>query len=516
MINTLKELGRNLLTSLLSVIPIALVILIYYFVDIVPLRFEELIVFIIGIISLFIGAGIFSFGADVSMTKMGNIIGNSLTKHKKIILICFVVFFLGFIITLAEPDLELLISQLFNENKWGIIAICGIGIGAMFLFGALRIVFNLDLRVILLGLYGLFFALAVLLDNSAIPFVLDSGGVVTGSVSVPFIISLGIGLSSIKRKDTNDDASFGFTGIVSVGPLLVLALFFIIDPNLIKNAGDSITLESVDSISGYIGNSLLETISSTAISIAPIALCFFVYDFVFVKSNKKELIHIFIGLIITFIGLVFFLSGANFGLIPIGQKMGVSFINNIDGNYLALHILLFSIVIGAAIVFAEPSIKILGEQVETISDGVIRKRSLMIALALGNILALLLSLYKVIYNFNFLYIVIPGYILVFILTFIVPKRFVGVAFDSGGIASGTMTAAFITPIAVGMSVELAKTDSSINPVSLSFGVVAIVALIPLLVVQILGLNAMIKTKIIYHKARLRVKDLNENQVIHIG
>ena len=272
MINTLKELGRNLLTSLLSVIPIALVILIYYFVDIVPLRFEELIVFIIGIISLFIGAGIFSFGADVSMTKMGNIIGNSLTKHKKIILICFVVFFLGFIITLAEPDLELLISQLFNQNKWGIIAICGIGIGAMFLFGALRIVFNLDLRVILLGLYGLFFALAVLLDNSAIPFVLDSGGVVTGSVSVPFIISLGIGLSSIKRKDTNDDASFGFTGIVSVGPLLVLAIFFIIDPNLIKNAGDSITLESVDSISGYIGNSLLETISSTAISIAPIAL----------------------------------------------------------------------------------------------------------------------------------------------------------------------------------------------------------------------------------------------------
>ena len=179
------------------------------------------------------------------------------------------------------------------------------------------------------------------------------------------------------------------------------------------------------------------------------------------------------------------------------------------------YVLLFSIIIGAAIIYAEPSVRILGEQVENLSEGIIKRKQLFFTLAVGNIFALLLSLYKVIYEINLLYIIVPGYILIFALALIVPKQFVAVAFDSGGVASGTLTAAFITPIASGMALEKYNNDVSLAS-STSFGVAAIVAMIPLLVVELLGLNSVIKAKLIYKKARERIKEENENQIIHFA
>lgn len=494
------------MTTFASLVPIVLIVLCFCYFNVTPIsNNDELILFGIGVSFLTIGASIFSFGADLSLGKIGNNIGNSLTKHKNIYLIFIVVFLIGFIITLAEPDLELLVDQI-NTNKWLLISIIALGIGIMFILASLRILFNINITYILLALYGLIFALAILVDQNVIPFVFDSGGVTTGSVSVPFIISLGVGLSSIKKINNKDDTSFGFTGIVSSGPLIVLLIYFIFSNQKLDLTGE---VDQVVTVGQTISSSLIDTLVSTSISIFPILAFYLIYDFIFIKSKLKEIIHILIGILIVFIGLIFFLSGANLGLIPIGRSMGKSLV---DEPY---YVLLFSIFIGAAIIYAEPSVRILGEQVENLSEGIIKRKQLFFTLAVGNIFALLLSLYKVIYEINLLYIIVPGYILIFALALIVPKQFVAVAFDSGGVASGTLTAAFITPIASGMALEKYNNDVSLAS-STSFGVAAIVAMIPLLVVELLGLNSVIKAKLIYKKARERIKEENENQVIHFA
>lgn len=502
-----KELWKNFLITLASIIPIAAIVLIFNYSNIVLIDNNNLILFGVGLSFLLIGASIFSFGADLSMAKIGSKIGNSLTKHKNIWLIFIVVFLIGFIITMAEPDLEILVGQIGSMNKWALISIISLGIASLFIIAALRILFNINISYLLLALYGLIFALCLLVDLDVIPFVFDSGGVTTGSVSVPFILALGVGLSSIKKAN-KEDSSFGFTGIVSSGPLIVLLIFFAFSSKVNLEAE---VYEKTTSVLNVIGSSLTDTLLSTCISILPIFLFYLIYDILFIKSNKKEILTISIGIIITFVGLIFFLSGANIGLIRAGQDMGRSLYNQ------PYYVLLFSIVIGAAIIYAEPSIKILGEQVETLSEGVIKRKQLYLTLAIGNILALLLSFYKVMYDISFLYIIVPGYILIFILSFIVPKEFVAIAFDSGGIASGTMTAAFITPIAVGMADAndvLYETD--VEASAASFGVVAIVAMVPLLVIELLGVNSIIKSKLIYKRAKERVRIENENQIIHFN
>lgn len=510
----LKEAKEKLIEALLSVVPIAIIVCIIYalsFSSIFPsdiFQKQEIINFLISLISLVFGMALFSLGSDIAMTKVGVYIGSSLSKKKSIILMIIITFFLGLMITIAEPDLTVLGDLLGKTiNSWALKITIGVGVGVFLVIGILRIMFQKNLKIWLLFFYFIVFVIACLFEdkngNVIVSISFDSGGVTTGPITVPFLLTFGAGIASSRGgKDSSSD-SFGVTGLCSIGPLISTMLFLLISSNFV----DLSSLKNEIDIATPLGEVITSTLLEILLALLPITVFFFIYQFIFIKLPKKELFRILLGFLYTFIGLSFFLVAAKFGLIPIGYKLGYTLSDpTYNGSYYYL-LIIIAIVVGFAVVLVEPGVHVLNGQVEEISNGAIRKRTMLVALCIGVSIAIVLEVIRDLYGpFPIIYYLAPIYVVSLGLTFFVPDIYTAIGFDSGGVASGTMSSCFVLPYVIGIA-------TSLNSGS-GFGVVGLISSVPPIVIQFVGLYAIISRKVHYSKAKKALLEPNDAQIIH--
>ena len=470
--------------SLNAVLPIVLLVLLLGF-TIVPIPSGILLEFIVGSIFVIFGMILFNIGADMSMSKMGEKIGASLVQTKKMPLIIICGFILGVLVTISEPDLQVLATQVSAIPSMTLIVAVGVGVGVFLVIALLRIICGISLRKLLIICYALLFAVAFFVPSDFIGVAFDSGGVTTGPMTVPFIMALGVGISSIRNDASADDDSFGLIALCSIGPILAVLILGMIfnTSSTVDVVLESDVTNSVE-LSRLFLHSLPEYIKDMAISLLPILVFFEVSQLIFLKISKESHIKIAIGLLYTYVGLVIFMTGANVGFIRTGNYIG----NALASLKYKEIIIVVGAFLGYMIVRAEPAVYVLMNQVESITNGSITGSAMLTSLSLGVAGSIALAMIRLLYNIPIFYILIPGYLIAIILSFFVPNIFTGIAFDSGGVASGPMTATFLLPLAQGACIALGKSASE------GFGVVALVAMTPLIAIQILGVVYQIKLR----------------------
>jgi len=443
--------------------------------------------FIIGTALLILGFGLFTFGVEKSMTLIGTYTGTRLTKFRNLGIILVISFILGIIITVAEPDLQVLADNAPHINTVVLIITVSIGVGLFLMLCMLRILMGIQLRWILMFFYIVIFALASFADPDFISIAFDSGGVTTGPMTVPFIISMGIGVASI-RSDKNAEAdSFGLVALCSIGPVLAVLLlgFFYEGEKSSVTASVSAAYDNTVQIgTGYL-YALPEYMMEVAVALSPIVIFFLLFQLFVLKLRRLPFIRIMLGILFTYIGLVAFLTGVNVGFSPLGLILGTEL-----GTGWTVYILIpISAVIGWFIVSAEPAVHVLTKQVEEISSGAVSEKAMRISLSIAIAAAMALSMLRVITGINIFYFLIPGYIISLALSFFVPQIFTAIAFDSGGVASGPMTATFVLPFAMGACQAVGG-----NILTDAFGLVAMVAMMPLITVQVMGAVYVFKSR----------------------
>lgn len=504
-----KALFAKIKEALISVLPVSVIVAVLYFSPLVSLTDTEFVVFLVSSVVLIIGIGLFNLGADMAMTPMGEHIGAGLTRTGSLALLLSVSFLMGLFITIAEPDLTVLAAQVKDViSETLLVAVVGIGVGFFLILAVVKIIFRKQLSSLLMFFYLLMFALASLVVVSGspefLPMAFDSGGVTTGPITVPFIMALGVGIAStLGGKDTGEN-SFGLIALCSVGPILAVMVAGI-------TSNGELTYSLPDySVEANLGIGLLHTVLSVveevAIALGLIVIFFIILQAVCLKLPKKTLFRIGVGIIYTFLGLVVFLTAVNVGFMPVGYRMGVELAENAP----RWAITLFGFIIGMVVVLAEPAVHVLNKQVEEITGGTVTKRSMMIALSVGVGISIALSMIRIMFGFNILYYLIPGYLLSLGLSFFVPGIYTAIAFDSGGVASGPLTSSFILPFAVGVCASLSGVDSILTD---AFGIVAMVAMTPLITIQLLGFKAVMKRHIAAKIAMHRILEADDEQII---
>lgn len=505
----MKELWSKIKEALISALPITAIVYILALTPAFDFSRDELITFTIGAVLLILGIGLFNMGADLAMTPMGTHVGAGLSKQRKLGLLLAVCFVLGVLITIAEPDLQVLAKQVSAVMN-GTVLICavGIGVGAFLLVAILRIVFKKSLSHILMLFYMLLFALALLLavnDNlNLLPLAFDSGGVTTGPITVPFIMALGVGISSVLGDKRNKENSFGLVALCSVGPVMAVLLLGVFSRN-------DLTYQVPDySVSSDILDSFLSTAAHTAqevaIALGLIVVFFLICQIAFLRLPRKRLYRIGVGVLLTYVGLVLFLTGVNVGFMPIGYKLGYTLAQKSK-----VMLTVFGLVMGVLVVLAEPAIHVLNQQVEDVTGGFVTRKSMIMGLCIGVGASIALSVIRIIFDFSLVYYIIPGYFISLALSLFVPPVYTAIAFDSGGVASGPMTSGFILPFAVGACVALQGADAVLRD---AFGVVALVAMTPLITIQLLGFRAILADKVKERKAMKRILDADDQQIIN--
>lgn len=507
----LKALLKKLQEATVSVLPVTAIVLILNCTPLVSFNTQETIVFMCSAIALILGMSLFNLGADIAMTPMGEQIGSGLSKtgkFKTLLLICFI---MGVFITIAEPDLSVLASQVKDIiNSTALKLAIGMGVGMFLVLSVLKVVFRVSLSNMLTFFYMLLFALVTLVivrgNQSFLPLAFDSGGVTTGPITVPFIMALGVGVSSTLGNKRDRESSFGFIALCSIGPILAVMFLGIFASGEIHYTVPSYGVELSELFS-----TLLHTLKNVAVALLPIVAFFFILQAIFMHSTKRRIKQIVIGIFYTFFGLVIFLTAVEFGFMPIGYKMGT---NLAEQNKVLLVAIAF--VLGFTVVLAEPAIHVLNKQVETVTGGAISKRSMLIALSVGVGISIALSVIRVIFGFNILYYLIPGYFLSLGLAFFVPKIYTAIAFDSGGVASGPLTSTFILPFIIGICYAMRVGDGgNANEIlDFAFGLVSMVAMTPLITIQSLGFKSVVTKRVQEKIAMKRIIDADDEQIIH--
>ena len=505
----LLKLWNKLKESIVSVLPVSIIVIILNFTTFINLSSKELVAFIISSILLILGIGLFGLGAELSMTPMGDYVGSGLTKTKKFTLMIFICFILGILITVAEPDLTVLANQVKDViSSTSLILFVGLGVGLFLVLGILKIMFKRQLASLLMFFYMLLFALSAILilngNQSILALAFDSGGVTTGPITVPFIMALGIGIATTIGGKRSNENSFGLISLCSIGPILAVLILGIFVNSELKYSIPNYSIG--DNLIGDFFSSLLTVSKEVAIALGLVLGFFFIINVIFLKLPKTKNIQILLGSLYTFLGLALFLTSVNIGFMPIGYKMGLQ-LSESSSTLLVI----VSFILGFVVVLAEPAVHVLNKQVEEITDGGVTKRQMLIALSIGVGVSLGLSIIRIISNFSILYYLIPGYFIALGLSFFVPRMYTAIAFDSGGVASGPLTSTFILPFAVGACIAIAPDGSQV--LMNAFGTVAMVAMTPLITIQMLGFRAIISKKIRENIAMKRIAVENDNQII---
>ena len=484
-----------------SVLPVMAIVFLLG-LTIVPLEPLLLLRFFISGILLIIGLTIFLLGVDLGIQPMGERCGAALTKKKSLWLLLVAAFIIGFIVTAAEPDIQVFGDQVRSVfpfvNKTSFTFVIAGGVGIFIMVGLLRTVTNLSLKWTLFISYTILFVVAFFASDAFIAIGFDSGGATTGPMTVPFIMALGLGVSSVRAG--KDDNSFGLTGVSSVGPVLAVLIYAIVvnkagfgagGPSTGSGTANALPVvpELVEgpqfaSISAIILSALHESLTS----IAPLFGLFIIFQIFLLKMTARQVIRMLIGFVYSFIGLTVFLAGVYGGFMQTGKVLGESFgaLAFTKGGVWMFLLILTSVLLGAIIVCAEPAVWCLSEQVETVSGGTIKRKMLLVFLSIGTSIAIGLAMWRAIAGFNIKLILVPGYIISMLLMLFCPELFTGIAFDSGGVASGPLTSTFVLSFALGA----ANSSSGSND---SFGVIALVAMMPLIAIQIMGIVYKIKT-----------------------
>ena len=482
---SLPKLREKLLEALQAVLPIAAIVLVLCF-TIAPVSPSILLCFLLGAVLIVVGIMFFTLGAEMSMTPMGERVGAVITKSRKLPVILGIGFLLGFLITISEPDLQVLANQVPSIPNRTLILSVAAGVGLFLVFAFLRMLIGISLPKLLVLFYGMIFLLAAFVPKEFLAVAFDSGGVTTGPMTVPFIMALGVGVSAIRGDRHAADDSFGLVALCSVGPILAVLILGIAFrasdstyiPPVLPEVSDSVELWQL------FHEGLPEYIKEIASSLLPIVVMFGVFQAVALRLDKRTLGRIAVGLAYTYVGLVLFLTGANVGFMPAGNYLG----QVLTGQSYRWVIIPIGMLIGYFIVKAEPAVYVLNKQVEEVTDGAISAQAMGMALSAGVSISVGLAMVRVLTGISILWFLIPGYAVAIGISFVVPKLFTAIAFDAGGVASGPMTATFLLPLAQGACVAVGG-----NIVTDAFGVVAMVAMTPLITVQLMGLAAQLKT-----------------------
>lgn len=505
----LQQLWHKIKEALVSVLPVTLIVIILNFTPLIDLSTYEIIVFSVSALLLILGIGLFNLGADLSMQPMGEQVGAALMKSKKIPIIILVCFLMGLFITIAEPDLSVLGSQVSAViNPTLLIWSVGIGVGLFLVLAILKIVFKKDLSMMLMFFYMMMFAFSCLVilsgNEEFLALSFDSGGVTTGPITVPFIMALGVGVATTVGGRNASENSFGLIALCSIGPILAVLILgstingdipyeapnYVIDPNFIKTFFTTA------------GHTCMEVFIALGLIVG-----FFIFiNLIYIRLPKIKLIQMGIGILYTFVGLVIFLSAVTVGFMPVGYKMGLQIAE--------LHpaiMIVFGFVLGFVVVLAEPAVHVLKKQVEEVTNGGVSKRAMLIALSIGVGISIGLSMIRIVFDFPILYYIIPGYFISLGLSLFVPKLYTAIAFDSGGVASGPLTSSFILPFAVGACIAMQGADKVMVD---AFGIVAMVAMTPLITIQLLGFRA-VMAKRVREKSRMKkIIGADDEQIIN--
>ena len=499
-----KKLKEKIHESLSSVLPITLLVLLLS-VTLVPIQLDTMALFLFGALLLIVGMGLFTLGADMAMLPMGTQVGARLTRSKSIPFLVGVAFLLGVLITVAEPDLTVLANQVQGVPNLTLILAVAVGVGVFLVVALLRILLQWKLSYILLGLYALVFLLGALIKPEFVPMAFDSGGVTTGPMTVPFILALGVGVANVRSGKSAQDDSFGLVALCSVGPILAIMLISLFFPRLSNTPSETAvaSLETTQDLLSAYRAGLPGYALEVLVALAPIVALFALFQAFSLKLPFAELQRIGVGLLYTYLGLVLFLTGVNIGFLPMGDYLGKRLAAS-DYNWVLIPL---GMLMGYLVVAAEPAVHVLNSQVEEVTSGSISKSAMMKTLSIGVSISVGLSMTRVLTGISIWCFLLPGYALALGLSFFTDPIFTAIAFDSGGVASGPMTAAFMLPLAMGACGALGG-----NILEDAFGIVAMVAMTPLIAIEILGLVYRLKTKG-GKQAPLGLPDEGEEEII---
>lgn len=482
----MSALKEKIHESLSSVLPITAIVLLLS-ISIAPLTPAALLLFLFGAVLLVAGMGLFTLGVDMSMLPMGEGVGVEIAKMKKIgipLLICFV---LGVVITIAEPDLQVLAHQIQSIPNMTLILAVALGVGVSLTVALLRVRMKVRLSHVLLVCYAIVFILAFLTPENFLSLAFDSGGVTTGPITVPFIMALGIGMASMRNDKNSGSDSFGYVSLGSVGPIIaVMLLGVFLRPDsgtyTIASLGD---IQTTQDVAREFMLALPAYAEEVLTALSPVVVVFLVFQLLTRRFKARQLGKMAVGIVYAYVGLVMFLTGVNVGFMPAGQMIG----EGIAGGFLPWLLVLVGMIVGYFIVRAEPAVQVLVKQVEDVSNGSITQRSMMNALSIGVAVSVGLAMLRVLTGIHILAFMVPGYIIALGLTFLVPQLYTNIAFDSGGVASGPMTTTFLLPLAIGACSAVGG-DIMVS----AFGIVAMVAMTPLITIQMMGYLAVRKQR----------------------
>lgn len=517
---------RAFITSSLSIVPMILIVLILSFTKIAPLNAKngDYWLLIIGMVILIAGLAIFQIGAGSSLTKVGEYMGTSLSKQKNIFIVIIFSFALGALITVAEPSI-LIVSKQVDINPILLIGGIAVGVGLFVVIGVIRIIVHKSLKLWYLLFYFITFMIIILVvmdpnKKFFLPFIFDSGGVTTGSATVPFILSLGAGIAVVRGGKNSRNDSFGLVGMASIGPILTVTIMLLLgnvsgdfDPTKTYSQLGSENIGSLflsTLLPGYKGSG--GTMLDVLIAIAPTMIIFLIYNFLYIRLPKAKIKKLLFGFLFTYIGLTIFLTGTGAAMTPLGYYVGTQL--GLRDNWI---IILVAFIIGLVTILCEPAVHVLTTQMEDISDGRTKKLTVLLTLSLGVGVAIGLAVIRTIFNFSIMYYMVPGYLISICLMFVCPDIFTAMAFDSGGTASGPMAASFVLPMVVGITVSLSAKNGTIpNYYEQSFGVVALIALTPVIAIQILGVINNVKSVKAAYQMRSHVYSEDDAQIIHFN
>ena len=474
--NRLLEKARE---GLSAVLPIVLVVLLLG-LTVAPIPSGVMLSFLFGAVLLVIGMMFFSVGAEIAMEPMGEHVGARVTKTRNLPLILILGFLMGVMITVSEPDLQVLARQVQAIPNLVLILSVAVGVGAFLVLALLRILFHMSLRILLLGFYLLLLGLFFLAPESFRAIAFDSGGVTTGPMTVPFIMAFGLGITAIRSDSNAKEDSFGLIALCSIGPILAVLILSMIyrtegaayDPLTVTNVTNSIELRT------FFGGGFPVYMKEMLLSILPITVFFLIFNLILIRLNNHSLLRIGLSILYTYLGLIIFMTGANYGFMPAGVYLGQT-LGELPYRWIIVPI---GLLIGYLVVRAEPAVYVLMRQVEDLTDGAITGKSLKLSMCAGVGISVGLSMLRMILHINIMWFIVPGYALALGMSLLSPGLFTAIAFDSGGVASGPMTATFLLPMAIGLC-----TATGADIAKDAFGVVALVAMTPLITIQALGL-----------------------------
>lgn len=478
----LKEKIRESLSAVLPITGIVLMLSIF----VIPMELGSVVMFLTGALMLIVGMGFFQLGAEMAMTPLGEGVGVQISKMKKLLTVLLTGFLMGVIITVSEPDLQVLAGQVPSVPNMVLIMTVAVGVGLFLALAIVRIRYKISLSMLLIVCYLALILVSMFVPKEFLAVAFDSGGVTTGPMTVPFIMAMGVGLASVRSDKNAANDSFGLVALSSVGPILAVLILgcFFKPTEAAYTLTDVATVVTTQDVARVFAQGLPLYAREVLLSLVPILWVFLIFQWLTHRYHGLQIKRIIVGFGYTYIGLVLFLCGANVGFAPVGAYLG----KELAGLSLRWILVPIGALIGYYIVKAEPAIQVLNHQVEAVTNGAISVKMMNRCMQIGVAASVGLAMLRVLTGISIQWFVIPGYIIALVLSRMVPDIFIGIAFDSGGVASGPMTSTFLLPLSIGVCEALGG-----NLMTDAFGVVALVALTPLIAIQLMGLVYKLKT-----------------------